>query len=199
MDKLIVFVKAPRPGTVKTRLAVAIGPEEALAAYHQMVECVLASVSALPGVELRFTPDEARNEIAAWLHPGWTAAPQGEGDLGDRLQRAFASAFATGAGRVVGIGSDCPEVTAADIHAAWDALSENHVVLGPARDGGYWLIGLSQPCPALFSGIHWSTDSVMKETLDRARQAGLCVHQLHELADVDTVAEWREFQSRDMT
>ena len=87
-------------------------------------------------------------------------------------------------------------MTAGDIHAAWDALNANQAVVGPARDGGYWLIGLSQPCSALFSDIHWSTDSVLEETLVQARGAGLRVHQLRELADVDTVAEWREFQER---
>ena len=191
--RLVVFLKAPRPGLVKTRLAQTIGAEAASAAYRRLVERVLGQLSSLPSVELRFAPDEARSEILPWLQPGWHAAPQGRGDLGERLSRAFAEAFAAGAARVVVIGSDCPEVTAADVQAAWAALAQHDLVLGPAMDGGYWLMGLRAPEPRLFAGLQWSTSRVRQETLERAEAAGLSHVLLRPLHDVDTEADWRRF------
>jgi len=195
MQKLVIFLKAPRRGTVKTRLAAALGPEAALAAYRELVERILSQLRELPPVELRFTPDDAREEIQPRLAPGWSAASQGPGDLGTRLTRAFADAFAAGAGRVVVIGSDCPEVTAADIREAWTALGSHDLVLGPAHDGGYWLVGLRRPAPELFADISWSTASVFEETLARARSQGLGVRLLRTLRDVDTPEDWEHYRA----
>jgi len=192
-NKLIIFVKAPRPGTVKTRLAQALGAEAACAAYGQLVQKLLGQLSPLKRVQLRFTPDDAREEIKPWQAAGWELQPQGKGDLGRRLQTAFEQAFMEGAGRVVVIGSDCPAVTTDDIRMAWDALQRDDVVLGPARDGGYWLIGLHKEHPELFEDISWSTDAVLEETLLRARTAGLKVRRLRQLSDVDTISSWKEF------
>ena len=94
------------------------------------------------------------------------------------------------------IGSDCPDVTVADVEAAWEALQSHDVVLGPARDGGYWLIGLKEPRPSLFDGIAWGTDAVFAQTFDRCRAAGLVVHQLRQLDDIDTEEDWRRFLER---
>jgi len=195
-EKLIVFVKAPRIGTVKTRLAESIGAPTACAAYRQVVAALLERLQSLPEVELRFTPDDAVDEIRPWLQHAWTCQPQGPGALGDRLQNAFAASFAAGATNVVIIGSDCPSVTTEDIRRACAALLTNDVVLGPAADGGYWLIGLRQPQPNLFQGISWSTDSVFADTIAHARNAGLSVEVLRELEDVDTAEDWRRFLSR---
>jgi hypothetical protein len=194
-ERLVVFVKAPRPGQVKTRLATTLGAAAAATAYRALTERVLANVRELPGVELRFAPDDALAEIQPWLQPGRHARPQGEGDLGTRLERAFAEAFADGARRVVLIGSDCPAVTASDIRAAWHTLDDADLVLGPALDGGYWLIGLSQPQPALFHEIPWSTDAVFAFTRQRARELRLRTALLRELADVDTLEDWMAFQA----
>jgi rSAM/selenodomain-associated transferase 1 len=192
-DKLIIFVKAPRPGQVKTRLAKAIGPAAACEAYKQLLEKVLDQLSQLRTVDLRFAPDDAAHEIAHWLRPTWNALPQGAGDLGDRLRRAFDDAFACGCERVVVIGSDCPAVTEADIHLAWDALRDNDAVLGPASDGGYWLIGLKAPIEGVFENIAWSTSSVFEQTARRLQRAGRSCHLLRTLTDVDTEIEWNAF------
>lgn len=195
-SRVVVFLKAPRPGAVKTRLAGTLGPAAACAAYRRLVEALLANLAPLPRVELCFTPAEAGAEIQPWVRPGWLTCPQVGGDLGERLHAAFAEHFETDALHVVIIGSDCPDVTATDIEDAWLALEGHDVVLGPALDGGYWLIGLRAPQPALFTGIPWSTDRVFGETMCRAREAGLRVALLRELADVDTAADWERWLRR---
>ncbi|MBI3418315.1 MAG: TIGR04282 family arsenosugar biosynthesis glycosyltransferase [Verrucomicrobia bacterium] len=193
LRQLIVFLKAPRVGVVKTRLAESIGAEAACAAYRRLVEILVVNLSALDQVELRFTPNDAVAEMQPWLRNGWRCTPQGAGDLGARLQRAFTEAFAAGAARVVIIGSDCPAVTEDDIADAWRMLETHEVVLGPARDGGYWLVGLREPQPALFGDMIWSTSTVLSETLRRAERSDLRAHLLRELADVDTLEDWQEF------
>lgn len=197
-NKLVVFVKAPRPGLVKTRLAQTIGDQTACAVYCELVAAVLDRIGIISSVELRFSPDDAPDEIASWMRPGWTMRPQGVGSLGERMHRAFLERFESGARRVVIIGSDSPEISATDICEAWEALKSHDVVLGPAVDGGYWLIGLRGPCAELFEGISWSTDSVMRETLARIDHAKLTFRLLRHLNDVDVepdVRAWRRRQA----
>jgi uncharacterized protein len=196
MNRLVVFVKAPRPGEVKTRLAARLGAVEACAAYRRMAGFLLDRLAPLRAVELRYAPENAAEEISAWRRDGWSLAFQGEGDLGARLGAAFREHFRDGAGQVVVIGSDCPDVTVRDIECAWAGLAENDVVIGPARDGGYWLIGLNRPQPHLFEDMPWSTETVLRETLARASSTGIRVHLLRELSDVDVESDWVEFRQR---
>ena len=191
--RLIVFLKAPRAGAVKTRLAATLGAAEACAAYRRLVETLLPQLAALENVELCFTPDDAGSEIMPWARTTWRLTAQETGDLGSRLDRAFRRAFDEGAKRIVIIGSDCPGVVASDIQAAWTALLSLDVVLGPATDGGYWLIGLRAPQPELFANLPWSTNAVLRETLEWCRVGGLTTQLLRELSDVDTEADWRRF------
>ncbi len=193
LDRLIIFVKAPRAGVVKTRLAQGIGPEAAAAAYRALVETLLQNLTTLSEVELRFTPDDAAGEIESWRRASWRVRPQGHGDLGERLIASFDDAFADGAQRVVVIGSDCPRVTAQDVTDAGESLRRHDVVLGPATDGGYWLVGLRSPQPALFHNIQWSTDTVLHETQAQIHAANLSVNLLHTLSDVDTEKDWLEY------
>ncbi|MSU64189.1 MAG: glycosyltransferase [Pedosphaera sp.] len=194
--RLILFLKAPRLGFVKSRLAASIGEAAALQAYQTLVDILIKRLSKLPATELRFTPDDAFAEVSRWLLPGWTAAPQLDGDLGARLNRAFNDAFKAGCDRVVVIGSDCPTVTADDIESAWQALETHEVVLGPATDGGYWLIGLRRSQPQLFTGIAWSTPQVFTQTVRRVESLGLSVHRLQERSDVDTESDWLRVAGR---
>jgi rSAM/selenodomain-associated transferase 1 len=192
-ERLIVFLRAPRLGTVKTRLAAVLGDKAALDAYGQLVDLVLANVASFTAVQLRFTPDDAAGELEPWRRPGWQLRPQGPGDLGERLQRAFAEAFSSRATRVAVIGSDCPSVTGEDIGLAFAQLDGHDVVLGPASDGGYWLIALKNPQPLLFHEIPWSTSDVLKQTRKRADQLGLSTFLLRELTDIDTEKQWYRF------
>src|SRR5688500_596157 len=131
-DLLIIFVKAPRPGAVKTRIAEAIGPQPACDAYVALVGILVGNLRTLPNVEVRYTPDDAFLEIPQWVQPTWKTAPQGQGDLGVRLVNAFRDGFRNGGERVVIIGSDAPEISREDIEAAWSALDDYDSVLGPA-------------------------------------------------------------------
>jgi rSAM/selenodomain-associated transferase 1 len=195
-DLLIMFVKAPRPGEVKTRIAESIGAQAACDAYLALVEVLIGNLRTLSNVQVRYTPDDALLEIPQWVQPTWKSAPQGHGDLGQRLAKAFDDAFSAGAERVVTIGSDCPEITQQDIESAWAALDDHDVVLGPAEDGGYWLIGLRSPQRALFENVAWSSTTVFEETLSRATDTGLAVRVLRKLSDVDTMEDLRKLELR---
>jgi uncharacterized protein len=190
---LIVFVKAPRAGFVKTRLGATIGAEAACEAYHQMLDALCKQIGSLRNVQLRFSPNGAQSELQQWQQPGWTMAPQGEGNLGTRLTAAFREALAAGTQRVAIIGSDCPYLTVRDIDQAWTNLRDHDIVLGPARDGGYWLVALRQLYAELFGDVSWGTSDVLRQTIHRARAAGLRIHLLRELSDIDTEHDWREF------
>lgn len=193
---LIVFLKAPRPGAVKTRLAKTLGAPTACGIYQHLVTLLLRKLASMPHVELRFTPDDARCEIEPWAQPNWRLEPQGPGDLGTRLHEAFTAGFQRGSQRVLAIGSDCPELEPSDLDAAWMALLSHDVVLGPARDGGYWLIGLRAATPELFEEISWGSDAVLSQTLERCRHNGLRFHLLRELEDIDTEEAWRRYLGR---
>jgi uncharacterized protein len=192
-QKLVVFLKAPRSGFVKTRMAETVGAEAAAAAYRCIVDRLIQNLSSVGNVELRFAPDDALDEVAHWLRQGWEGRPQGSGDLGDRIHRAFAESFAEGAERVVVIGSDCPVVNVEDVETAWKKLGIYDVVIGPATDGGYWLIGLRTNRGALFQGIKWSTERVLTDTLERVAEAKLTCSLMRKLTDIDTENDWRQF------
>ncbi len=193
---LLVFAKAPRPGEVKTRLARSLGRraspdhEAAAALYRRMGRLVVDNVGKAPAaLTVCYDPPGSEAELREWLGPAprqyW---PQGEGDLGERMSQMFARAF-QGAKRVVVIGTDTPAVGAGTISRALAALDTADVVLGPSRDGGYYLMALREPCPALFRGIAWSTQTVLAETVDRARTLELQVTFLEVATDVDTAAD----------
>jgi rSAM/selenodomain-associated transferase 1 len=192
-NQLIVFVKAPRPGLVKTRLAAVMGPAAAAAAYRSLAETLFSRLPTTADVELKFTPADAAAEILPWIRPKWRLSPQSAGGLGDRMSNAFADAFARGAKRVVIIGSDCPYLDSGDLDEAYNLLQDHDVVLGPAGDGGYWLIGLQRPQPSLFQSIPWSTETVLSATLAAADHWGLRVGRLRELDDIDTAEDYRRF------
>lgn len=191
---LIVFLKVPKPGFVKTRLATSVGPEKACEIYRELVERVLDRIRSVPNVELRIAPDEGMNECEFWRQPHWKLRPQGVGDLGMRMSRAFEEAFASGWDRVLAIGSDCPYVGIKQIRDGIDRLERDAVVLGPARDGGYWLIGMRRYLPYLFDGIEWSTEKVLEQTTKVAEARGESVSLLETLEDIDDLDAWNRYE-----
>ena len=178
---VIVFVRHPRPGTAKTRLIPALGTHGAAIVQHSMTRRTLSAVRASGiAAQLHVSGDAS---AAAALYPGpWVVRPQADGDLGDRL--------ATAAGGVVGpvavIGTDCPRLTADHLTAAFGRLATADVSIGPAIDGGYYLLAMRRFHPELFRGIDWSTDRVAAQTRAAAAALGLTVAQLPPMADVDT-------------
>jgi rSAM/selenodomain-associated transferase 1 len=189
-----VFAKAPVPGRVKTRLAQDIGSAAAAAVYRRLGrQVVAAAVGSGYRTIVWFTPPAGRDAVRAWLDGLGAAAfcPQGGGNLGTRLVHAFGRSFAAGDAAVVIIGTDAPEVNRRIVAAAFRALRAHDLVLGPSLDGGYYLIGLSAPQPALFRAIPWSTKDVLRATEVRARALGLSFRLLRPLRDVDSARDAR--------
>jgi rSAM/selenodomain-associated transferase 1 len=193
---LIVFVKHPAPGQVKTRLVPALGEELATELYRALSEAVLEATVPGPGEYERlvfFAPEDAAEGMRAWL-PGLRLLPQAGADLGERMAAAFARAFQRGASRVAIVGTDAPAVSRATVVEALEALDTADVVLGPAEDGGYYLLAVSRPRPELFEGVAWSTSTVLEETRSRADRGGLKTHLLPRLRDIDTAEDlWAEW------
>lgn len=194
------MLKYPQPGAVKTRMIPALGARRACELHRALTAQTLRGARGLAAdveveVEARVAgaPDAAA--VEAWLGAGLSIREQGEGDLGQRMERAVREAFESGAGAVVVIGGDCPELTAGHLASAFEVLENGDVVLGPAADGGYYLIGLRGPRPELFRGITWGGAEVRAQTLAAARGLGVEVVEFELLRDVDVpedLAVWAQ-------
>jgi len=195
---ILLFLKFPEPGRVKTRLATVLGPVAAADLYRKMVAVVVAALPPNDTVTIMFDPPEAEGAMRDWMQPlrfSFQYAPQCDGDLGARLADGFQRAFAGGAKRVAAIGGDCIDLTEALFEATWRALDTSDAVIGPASDGGYYLIASNRPLP-LFHSIPWSSPNVLSKTLELARKSGLRVHFLPTLDDIDTADDWQRVQAR---
>lgn len=188
---VVAMLKAPRVGAVKTRLARDLGANSATAVYRRLVEHQLQALPETWRLDIHFSPADAAAEMAAWLGPRPRYVPQTGADLGARLIVAIDHAFADGAKSVVVIGGDCPALDRPTLEAAADGLASADVVLGPANDGGYYLIGLRRPQPVLFTNIAWSSPTVLTATRERIHAAGLTVVMLPMKEDVDDLASWQ--------
>ncbi len=193
-ERIVVLCRYPAPGRVKIRLARDLGGIRAAEVHRVLAEDTLsrarsAALERRAGLVVSYTGGGSR-AVRRWLGPGPRYAPQRPGGLGDRMAGAFEEAFASGARRVVLVGTDIPGLKAARFHRAFEALDRADAVLGPSLDGGYWLVGLGRPAD-LFSGIPWGTDVVLQRTLARARALDLRVHQLEPLRDVDRLEDLR--------
>lgn len=192
MRSLIVIAKAPLPGFAKTRLVGNGGwtADSVGLLADAFVRDTLRVCEHAGDVQLRicFAPAGAEAYFRA-LAPRARLVPQVDGDLGARLSAAFESAFDEGAERVVLIGMDTPHLEPAHLAAAFEALERASCVLGPASDGGYYLIGLRARAPSLFQGVAWSTERVLAQTVERARAAGLSVATIEEIFDIDVAAD----------
>jgi uncharacterized protein len=198
-DALIIFVKAPRLGKVKTRLGPELDPQPVLALYKAMVEDLLDRFDSADGPDLVlcYDPPEAERLIADWLGRDRRYCPQSPGDLGARLRDAFARAFAIGYRRVLIAGSDIPTLEPATIAEALRGLCDHDLVISPAPDGGYSLVGLNRQQPDLFRNIPWSTPGVFEATLASARRLGLSTRILPSLRDVDTFTDLERLWSEE--
>jgi hypothetical protein len=189
LERVILFTRFPEPGKTKTRLIPALGPEGSCALHRQMTEGTVNQLQELfflrpLSIEIRYDGG-SQALMREWLGPDWHFSTQGPDPLGLRLERAFQEAFQTGFQRVVLIGSDCPGLKRPLLEKALDRLAHHDLVLGPAKDGGYYLIGMSRILTPLFNNIPWGTETVCHKTLEIARDLGLTVFLLETLADID--------------
>ena len=195
MNMVIVFAKYPQLGKVKTRLAVEVGAELATALYHHFIKLTVALVSQVTNARpwLAVSPQSRKKHFEnEYLPSGWQLLIQRGPDLGSRLIHAFHAGFERGAQNVLIIGSDSPTLPGSYLDEAFDQLENTDVVIGPASDGGYYLIALKEPHDALFSGIHWGMPQVLQQTLKVAKECGLAVHLLPQWYDVDDLAGLRQ-------
>lgn len=193
MKTLVTFAKYPKAGKVKTRLGATIGMEAAARLYRLFLQQTMqiAGESRFERRILYFEPPDRRSEFAR-IAPGFELLAQPSGDLGTRLLRAFASAFATGATGVVVLGSDSPTLPGQLLEAARVALDTHDLVVGPAVDGGYYLLGMRRLHADLFQNIRWSTGEVLESTLARADKLGLSQMALEPWYDVDDLETLRK-------
>lgn len=190
---LIIFLRLPELGKVKTRIASTEGDSGALEIYLQLTAITLdlAAQSDQP-VYLFY---EGGLPQVHDQQPAYTYLPQSTGDLGKKMADAFSQVLKHHAKAVI-IGSDCPSLTTTILHEAYARLELNDIVLGPSVDGGYYLIGCKKVHHMLFEGISWSTPSVMAFTIERIQNEGLTFCLLEELMDIDTASDWHQYQSK---
>lgn len=196
-ETLILFTRHPEPGTTKTRLIPVLGPDGAADLSRRMAEHAVQQARLLVArrnVALKIYyegGDEVR--IAEWLGDDLIYVRQDQGDLGQRMAQAFSENCGTKEGSAVIMGTDCPGLSASVLWQAFDLLERNDLVLGPADDGGYYLIGLRSPCDELFRDIPWSTDEVFVRSIARATALGLSFTRLETLQDIDRPEDLRQW------
>jgi rSAM/selenodomain-associated transferase 1 len=192
-EVVLVFQKNAIQGKVKTRLASGMGDLRALEIYKHLMQ---STYSVLEHVEAPvwtyfsdFIPETVNPPIAK------SFVQEGQ-DLGERMANAFARSFESGMEKVVLIGTDCPTLQPQHLNQAFEALTHSDLVLGPATDGGYYLIAMKRKADYLFEGISWSTSEVLSQTLAVATAHGLHFTLLDELSDIDTREDWERYRSQ---
>jgi uncharacterized protein len=208
-DVVLVFTKYPDAGYAKTRLIPLLGAERAAAVSRSLTERCLntvrayASESSLTSVVVHYATRSGSDPGAqAARMQEWIGAPDGEwlvaqshGDLGRRLAEAFRQAFEGGASRVVVVGTDIPEIDATLMREAFKQLNDSDTVIGPARDGGYYLLGMRKENAGVFNGVNWSTGTVFEDTKRNIERLGLRYSALRVLRDIDLPEDVAYFES----
>ncbi|NTV98476.1 MAG: glycosyltransferase [Chlorobiaceae bacterium] len=188
---LVIFSKNPVAGEVKTRLAISVGNEKALEIYEALRGITARIVSGVQSKRVVFYSDFIPKSDLL-LTPGTDAKLQQGRELGERMHNAICEGLSSGARHVVLIGTDCPDISGAVIEKAFSLLESNDAVLGPAKDGGFYLIGLKKPSPEVFLERTWSTGTVLDETIRRFEATGAAIGILPELRDIDTLEDLQQ-------
>jgi len=189
---VLVFVKYPTPGQVKTRLAEELGDERTAELYKRFVIDILETLGGLDvRLKILFSPPDTENNFRLWLGDEYTYAAQDGEDLGQRMKNAMGDALGDGFNKALIVGSDSPDVPGDYVEEAFSSLDDSDAVIGPTSDGGYYLIGFSKESflPEAFEDIDWSTSKVLKQTVDKLEMHGRKVHLLQQWYDVDTLAD----------
>jgi uncharacterized protein len=186
-QRLVIFTRYPEPGKTKTRLIPLLGKQGAADLHRRMAEYTIRTLAnSLPSVTPTIYYEGAPEEkIRAWLGERYSYRSQRGTDLGQRMNIAFEEGFRSGARAIVLIGTDCPDLDRPLLLEAFDHLTSADLVLGPAIDGGYYLIGLRYPIPQLFGAIEWGSATVLTDTIKMATALHLSVAYLRPLNDID--------------
>lgn len=189
---LIIFVKNPEPGKVKTRIAQTMGNEKAVAIYQQLLLHTKKETQLLDCDKFIFYADHiVTNDL--WPTSVFHKRTQQGNGLGERMFHAFDELCKAGYEQVLIIGSDCMELNSSVIAEGFQQLNTNELVIGPTCDGGYYLLGMRWLIPALFNNKPWSTDQVFAETIADASKIGLRYFLLPTLSDIDTETDWNHY------
>jgi rSAM/selenodomain-associated transferase 1 len=195
----VVFVKYPEKGQVKVRLSQDIGKLAAVELYKNFILDLLEILNnlAIP-LWICFYPNDAQEKLSHWLGTQYHYIPQNGHNLGERMKNAFIQAFSSGFKKVILIGSDIPDLPKDFINEAFLSLSTHDAVIGPAFDGGYYLIGFRHDkfIPEAFEGLTWSTDTVLEKTITIFKQKDLTIHLLPKWSDIDTVLNLKDLVLR---
>ncbi len=188
-ETLIIYSRYPEPGKTKTRMIPQLGAEDAAQLQREMTEHTLNTAKKIKSdreinIEIHFAGGN-QHLMSDWLGKDIKCVPQISGDLGDRMNSSFTQAFDSNSRGVVTIGIDCPDIDRQILNNAFNSLQNNDLVLGVAKDGGYYLIGLNKATPELFQNIDWGTDKVLNQTKAIAQQLNLNTQYLTTLSDVD--------------
>jgi uncharacterized protein len=188
-ERVVIFTRFPEVGTTKTRLIPALGPDGAADLQRGMTERALQRARELRkhrGINIHVSFEGGDQSLMSrWLGNDVRYVRQNRGDLGERMHKAFMDSFRSGMDSTVLVGTDCPDLSTEIISKAFALLRNNDIVLGPALDGGYYLIGLNRPCGPIMVGIPWGTDRVLSKTKEVAEEHGLSVAFVDTLRDVD--------------
>jgi len=193
---VIMLVRSPKKGTVKTRLSAVLDERVVLELYGCFVLDLVRTLTGGPfAVHICFHPPGSEHEIREWLGEGHTYSAQRGNDLGERMEAAFLEAFAEGFRKVLLIGSDSPDLTHEVLDEALSSLDRHHAVIGPARDGGYYLIGFKAGhlLHAVFRGMEWGTAGVYQSTTKAFTEHSYDLHVLPVWRDIDTCDDIRAF------
>ena len=186
---IIIFAKNPVLGKVKTRLAMDIGDERALDVYHQLLGYTHKVLSEITGVDKKVFYSDHLEDHDIWSESDYAKGVQQGQDLGQRMCSAFEEAFMNGYKKVLIIGTDCFEINTSIVQEAIDSLNTHDFTLGPALDGGYYLLGMRSMTASLFEGKVYSTDSVADEALSEIKKLSKSVYLLPKLSDIDYASD----------
>jgi rSAM/selenodomain-associated transferase 1 len=190
-----LFAKKPRPGQSKTRLASETSPDWAAEAAHAFLHDSISKFATLGDERvLAYTPAAEHNYFAHIGGSHYQLTPQTDGDLGCRMREFFVSQMRTGLERIVVVGSDSPTLPSSYVEQAFGELETADLVVGPATDGGYYLLGCARRLPPIFDGIAWSGPTVLAETIARLGNSNWMLAMLPPWYDVDTLDDWRMVQ-----
>ena len=190
-NAIIIFVRNPELGKVKTRLAASVGDQAAVDIYKQLLLHTMQVADESSADKFVFYHEQIMQHDI-WNKNGFFKKLQSGSNLGEKMKNAFSTIFTEGYSKVIIIGSDCLQLNSTIINEAFAGLEQNDTVIGPAKDGGYYLLGMKIMLPFLFDHKAWSTATVFKDTMFNMQQHYLSTTTLQVLTDVDTEADWLE-------